>query len=52
MSVSAVAAIVVMMANAAHLLDAATYTIEGLYVTAVFPIFPTKRLAAKFKAMA
>jgi len=52
MAVSTVAAIVVMTANAANLLDAATYTIEGLYVTAVFPIFPTKRLAAKFKAMA
>jgi type III secretory pathway component EscS len=52
MAVSAVAAIVVMMANSANLLDAATYTIGGLYVTAAFPIFPAKRLAAKFKAMA
>ena len=51
MAGSAVAAIVVMMANAANLLDAATYTIYAIYVTAALPIFPTKKLAAKFVAI-
>ncbi len=54
LSVNVAASVMLMTAGAVGLMDAATYTIGGMIFTGLlnfFPVFPTKKLAAKFVAI-